>query len=69
MPGHKKFIHNMVAGVAANQHAMLVVAADDGIMPQTREHLEILSLLDLEWMLVITKTDRAEEDRLNAVTN
>ena len=70
VPGHKKFIHNMVAGVAANQHAMLVVAADDGIMPQTREHLEILSLIGLEsGCLVITKKDRADEDRLNAVTN
>ena len=69
VPGHKKFIHNMVAGVAADQHAMLVVAADDGIMPQTREHLEILSLIGLKsGCVVITKTDRADEDRLSAVT-
>ena len=40
VPGHQKFIHNMVAGVAANQYAMLVIAADDGPMPQSREHLE-----------------------------
>ena len=60
----------MVAGVAADQHAMLVVAADDGIMPQTREHLEILSLIGLKsGCVVITKTDRADEDRLSAVTN
>ena len=44
VPGHQKFIHNMVAGVAANQYAMLVIAADDGPMPQSREHLEILRL-------------------------
>ena len=70
VPGHKKFIHNMVAGVAANQHAMLVVAADDGIMPQTREHLEILSLIGLKsGCVVITKKDRVTEDRLKAVTD
>ena len=47
VPGHQKFIHNMVAGVAAQQHALLVIAADDGPMPQSREHLEILTLMGL----------------------
>ena len=47
VPGHHRFIHNMVAGVAGMQHALLVIAADDGVMPQTREHLQILSLLTI----------------------
>ena len=45
VPGHHKFIHNMVAGVASHQHALMVIAADDGPMPQSREHLEILRLI------------------------
>ena len=48
VPGHHRFIHNMVAGVAAHQHALLVVAADDGPMPQTLEHLAILRLLGVD---------------------
>ena len=44
VPGHEKFIRNMVAGVCSIDYALLVVAADDGIMPQTREHFEILKL-------------------------
>ena len=47
VPGHHRFIHNMVAGVASEQFALLVVAADDGVMPQTREHLDILSLIHI----------------------
>ena len=45
VPGHEKFIKNMVAGVSTVDMALLVIAADDGVMPQTREHLDILSLL------------------------
>src|ERR1700712_135036 len=45
VPGHERFIHNMLAGLARIDYALLVVAADDGPMPQTREHLDILDLL------------------------
>ena len=63
VPGHHRFIHNMVAGVASMQHALLVIAADDGVMPQTREHLQILSLLGLRTGTVaLTKIDRVGAD-------
>ena len=48
VPGHTRFISNMLAGVAAIDCALLVIAADDGVMPQTREHLEILNLLGIQ---------------------
>ncbi len=68
VPGHHRFIHNMVAGVAAHQHALLVVAADDGPMPQTAEHLQILRLLGVDrGVAAITKIDRVEPDRVEAV--
>ena len=58
VPGHEKFIKNMVAGVSTIDIALLVVAADDGIMPQTREHLQILKLLGIKkGIIAITKTD------------
>ena len=64
VPGHHKFIHNMVAGVAQNQYAMLVVAADDGPMPQTAEHLQILKLVGIEHgVVVMTKTDRVSSEQ------
>ncbi len=67
VPGHQKFIHNMVAGVASNQYAMLVIAADDGPMPQSREHLEILRLIGITaGCVVITKSDRVSAQRLAA---
>lgn len=67
VPGHHRFIHNMVAGVASGQFALLTVAADDGPMPQTREHLQILSLTGLRRGLVaLTKCDRVDEARLQA---
>ena len=63
VPGHEKFIRNMVAGVSTIHMAMLVVAADDGIMPQTREHLQILRLLSIpQCVVAITKTDLAEDE-------
>ena len=66
VPGHHKFIHNMVAGVARNQYAMLVVAADDGPMPQTAEHLQILKLVGIEHgVVVMTKTDRVSNEQQN----
>lgn len=58
VPGHERFVKNMVAGATGIDLVLLVVAADDGVMPQTREHLEILTLLGLEYGLVaITKID------------
>jgi len=68
VPGHHRFIHNMVAGVAEHQYALLVVAADDGPMPQTREHLQILSLLGLSaGVIALTKIDMVEPDRIDEV--
>ena len=65
MPGHEKFIRNMLAGAAGIDALLLVVAADDGIMPQTREHLAIAELLGIDRALVaLTKCDLAEPDRL-----
>ena len=58
VPGHEKFVKNMVAGAAGIDFVMLVVAADEGVMPQTREHLEICSLLGIRHGLVaVTKID------------
>ena len=68
VPGHRRFIHNMVAGVARNQYALLVVAADDGVMPQTLEHLQILKLLGLrQGIVALNKIDRSDPDRISAV--
>lgn len=63
VPGHEKFIKNMLAGSAGVDLALLVIAADEGVMPQTREHLDILRLLEVRGLIgVITKTDLVEED-------
>ena len=68
VPGHEKFIKNMVAGVSTVNAAMLVIAADDGVMPQTREHLDILSLLQVEQGLIaVTKIDLVEAEWLEMV--
>ena len=65
VPGHEKFVKNMLAGAGGIDLALLVVAADEGFMPQTREHLGILSLLDIpEGIIVITKKDIVDEDWL-----
>lgn len=65
VPGHQKFIHNMVAGVAAQQHALMVIAADDGPMPQSREHLEILTLIGVnQGTIAMTKCDLVDDARL-----
>ncbi len=70
VPGHHRFIHNMVAGVAAHQHALLVVAADDGPMPQTLEHLALLRLLGVDrGVAAVTKSDCVDRDRLESVRN
>ena len=63
VPGHERFVKNMVAGASGVDIVMLVVAADDGVMPQTREHMEILTLLGVtHGLVVITKTDAVDED-------
>ncbi len=68
VPGHERFVRNMLAGVSAVNQAMLVVAADDGVMPQTIEHLDILDLMGIsQGIAVISKCDRASPDRINAV--
>ncbi len=68
VPGHERFIRNMLAGASGLDLAMLIVAADDSVMPQTREHLEILRLLGLTGgLVVVTKSDLAESGWLEMV--
>ena len=68
VPGHIDFIGNMLAGVGAVDAALLVIAADDGVMPQTEEHAAILDLLDIRsGCVALTKIDRASKTRLNKV--
>src|SRR2546425_11642715 len=65
VPGHERFIKNMVAGVGGIDLALLVIAADEGVMPQTREHLAIIDLLGIEHGVVaVTKADLVERDFL-----
>ncbi|WP_019937654.1 selenocysteine-specific translation elongation factor [Bordetella sp. FB-8] len=68
MPGHEKLVHTMAAGASGIDFGLLVVAADDGVMPQTREHLAILEMLGVDQgAIVLTKTDRCDEpDRRHA---
>jgi selenocysteine-specific elongation factor len=68
VPGHESFIKTMVAGAAGMDGVILVVAADDGVMPQTREHLDILTLLGVRHGLVaLTKVDRVDQEYLQIV--
>ena len=68
VPGHERFIKNMVAGVGAIDLAMLIVAADESVMPQTREHLAILDILQIrKGMIVITKTDLVDDELVELV--
>ena len=68
VPGHERFVKNMVAGAMGIDLVMLVVAADDGIMPQTREHLQIMTLLGLRrGFVVVNKVDLAEPDMVELV--
>ncbi|HVP39440.1 MAG TPA: selenocysteine-specific translation elongation factor, partial [Candidatus Saccharimonadales bacterium] len=65
VPGHERFIHNMLAGVGGIDLVLLVVAADEGVMPQTREHLAILDLLHIpRCVAVLTKCDLVEPEML-----
>lgn len=67
VPGHERFVHNMLAGAAGVDFALLVVAADDGPMPQTREHLAILDLLGVDaGAVALTKVDRVDPVRVEA---
>lgn len=69
VPGHEKFVRTMVAGAGGMDLVMLVIAADEGIMPQTREHLDILRLLGVKSGLVaLTKRDMVEKEWLELVT-
>lgn len=69
VPGHERFVHTMLAGAGGIDLALLVVAADDGVMPQTREHLAILDLLGVHRGIVaLSKADLADEARRAAVT-
>jgi len=62
VPGHERLLHTMLAGATGIDHALLVVAADDGVMPQTREHLAVVALLGVrEATVAITKIDRIDE--------
>lgn len=68
VPGHERFIKNMLAGVGGIDVALLVIAADEGVMPQTREHLAILDLLDVRrGIVVISKKDLVDEELLDVV--
>ncbi len=63
VPGHERFVKNMVAGATGIDLVLLVVAADDGVMPQTREHLEIMTLLEMKHgIIAVTKIDLVEPD-------
>jgi selenocysteine-specific elongation factor len=68
VPGHRRFINTMIAGISGIDMGLLVVAADDGPMPQTREHLDVLEQLGVpELSVVISKTDRVAERRVDEV--
>jgi len=68
VPGHERFVHTMVAGATGIDVALLVIAADDGVMPQTREHLAILQLLGVNrGAVALTKIDRVDAARLARV--
>ncbi|MFH2092432.1 MAG: selenocysteine-specific translation elongation factor [Pseudomonadota bacterium] len=65
MPGHEKFVKNMVAGSSGIDVVVMVIAADEGVMPQTREHMEICNLMGIRHgMIALTKTDMVDEDLL-----
>lgn len=70
VPGHEKFVKNMVAGASGIDVVVMIIAADEGVMPQTREHLEICHLLGVEYGFVaLTKIDMVDEEWLELVTD
>ena len=67
VPGHERFVRNMVAGAAGIDLVVLVIAADEGVMPQTREHLQICTLLGIrKGFVALTKIDMVDEEWLEA---
>ncbi|BBO88212.1 selenocysteine-specific translation elongation factor [Desulfosarcina ovata] len=69
VPGHEKFVKNMVAGATGIDIVTMVIAADEGVMPQTREHMEICTLLGIKYgLVVLTKIDMVDEEWLELVT-
>ncbi|MFK7977867.1 MAG: selenocysteine-specific translation elongation factor, partial [Halioglobus sp.] len=69
VPGHQRFINTMISGISGIDLGMLVIAADDGVMPQTQEHLDVLSVLGVKRLVVvISKIDRVEPERVEDVT-
>ncbi|MGH4118842.1 selenocysteine-specific translation elongation factor [Clostridium sp.] len=69
VPGHEKFIKNMLAGISSIDVVLLVIAADEGIMPQTREHFEILQLLNVKkGIIVLTKADLVDQEWIDMIT-
>ena len=70
VPGHEKFVKNMVAGATGIDVVAMVIAADEGVMPQTREHMEICQLLGVKYgFVVLTKTDLVDDEWLELVTD
>src|SRR6266849_5035165 len=70
VPGHERLVHTMAAGACGIDFALLVIAADDGVMPQTREHVAILQLFGVtKGAVALTKVDRVDDARLHAVEN
>src|SRR5699024_3218615 len=68
VPGHERFIRQMIAGVAGIDLVILVIAADEGVMPQTKEHLQILEFLGVQRCIIaISKIDRVDEEMLDFV--
>ena len=68
VPGHEKFIRNMVAGVSTINIALIIVSADDGLMPQTHEHIEILNLLDIKHAVIaISKVDKVDNSTVLSI--
>jgi selenocysteine-specific elongation factor len=69
VPGHEKFVKNMVAGASGIDLVALIIAADEGVMPQTKEHLDICRLLNVKYgLVVLTKIDMVDEEWLGMVT-
>ena len=69
VPGHERFVANMLTGVGGMDLAMLVVAADESVMPQTKEHLNILDIVHVKnGLVVITKSDLVDKEFLDLVT-
>src|SRR5690349_11111128 len=68
VPGHERLVHTMVAGACGIDFALLVVAADDGVMPQTREHVAILELLGVaRGAVALSKIDRVDQQRVRQI--